>query len=212
MSIKLFDPNLSKEISKNLLEVEAIKLQPNNPFTWASGWKSPIYCDNRMSLSFPEIRSKIKDSLVQLIQREFSQVEAIAGVATAGIPQGALVAESLGIPFIYVRSKSKGHGLGNQIEGKIVPGQKVVVIEDLVSTGGSSLAAVEALREAKIEVLGMAAIFTYSFPVAEKNFKEANVDLVVLGDYPTLVSIGGFDDQTATMLSGWRESPESWGN
>ena len=152
MQITLFDSELSEEIAQSLLDVEAIKLQPDNPFTWASGWKSPIYCDNRVSLSFPETRTKIKEALVRLIKAEYPEAEAVAGVATAGIPQGALVAEALGLPFIYVRSKSKGHGLTNQIEGKVVKGQKVVVLEDLVSTGGSSLAAVDALNDAGVDV------------------------------------------------------------
>jgi len=211
MNISLFDSDLSKKIAQCLLDVEAIKLQPDNPFTWASGWKSPIYCDNRVSLSFPDTRTKIKDALVKLIQAEYPDVEAIAGVATAGIPQGALVAEALGLPFIYVRSKSKGHGLANQIEGKVVKGQKVVVLEDLVSTGGSSLAAVDALNDAEVEVLGMTAIFTYTFAKAEENFSEKNVKLVALSDYPTLLSIGDFDDETKTLLSTWREAPDTWG-
>jgi orotate phosphoribosyltransferase len=158
MKISLFDEKLSKEIAQTLLDVEAIKLRPNNPFTWASGWKSPIYCDNRVSLSYPSARTKIKEALVRLIKKKFPETEAIAGVATAGIPQGALVAEAMDLPFLYVRSKSKGHGLANQIEGKLVKGQKIVLIEDLVSTGGSSLAAVDALREAGADTLGMASL------------------------------------------------------
>ncbi|MCP4459491.1 MAG: orotate phosphoribosyltransferase [Cytophagales bacterium] len=210
MNITLFQNDLSREVAQKLLDVEAIKLQPENPFTWASGWKSPIYCDNRVSLSFPETRTEIKDALVCLIQSEYPTVEAIAGVATAGIPQGALVAEALGLPFIYVRSKSKGHGLTNQIEGKVVKGQKVVILEDLVSTGGSSLAAVDALNSAGIDVLGMTAIFSYAFQKAEDNFSNKNVRLVILSDYPTLLSIGNFDDETKELLSAWRESPETW--
>ena len=211
MKISIFDAALSREIAQTLLDIEAIKLRPNDPFTWASGWKSPIYCDNRVSLSYPSARTKIKDGLVRLIQNKFPDVEAIAGVATAGIPQGALVAEALGLPFLYVRSKSKGHGLANQIEGKVVPGQKVVLIEDLVSTGGSSLAAVDALREAGTETLGMAAIFTYAFSVAEQNFSVKDIPLVVLSDYPTLVSIGNFNVETTELLGKWRENPDQWG-
>jgi orotate phosphoribosyltransferase len=211
MKISLFDTTLSREIAQTLLDVEAIKLRPNNPFTWASGWKSPIYCDNRVSLSFPSARTKIKEALVKLIKAKFPEVEAIAGVATAGIPQGALVAETLGLPFLYVRSKSKGHGLANQIEGKLVEGQKIVLVEDLVSTGGSSLAAVDALREAGANPLGMAAIFTYAFEIAEKNFQDKNIPLVVLSDYPTLVSIGNFDAATTSLLGQWRENPDAWG-
>jgi orotate phosphoribosyltransferase len=210
MNITLFDNHLSQEIAQILLDVEAIKLQPKDPFIWASGWKSPIYCDNRVSLSFPEARTIIKNALVKLIQTEYPEVEAIAGVATAGIPQGALVAEELGLPFIYVRSKSKGHGLANQIEGKVIKGQKVVVLEDLVSTGGSSLAAVDALNEVGVDVLGMTAIFTYAFAKAEENFLNKNVRLVVLSDYPTLLSIGDFDQKTKELLSAWRESPNTW--
>jgi len=193
------------------VDIEAIKLRPQTPFTWASGWKSPIYCDNRVSLSYPATRQLIKQSLVKLIQTHFPSVEAIAGVATAGIPQGALVAETLELPFLYVRSSSKGHGLANQIEGKVVQGQKVVVLEDLISTGGSSLAAVDALRAAGIDVLGMAAIFTYAFSLAEDNFNEKNVPLVVLSDYPSLVSIGNFDAPTQELLADWRRDPGSWG-
>ena len=210
MKITLFNKTLSQEIAQILVDVEAIKLQPENPFIWASGWKSPIYCDNRVSLSFPEARTKIKNALVKLIQSEYPDVEAIAGVATAGIPQGALVAEALGLPFIYVRSKSKGHGLTNQIEGKVVENQKVVILEDLVSTGGSSLAATDALDQTGVEVLGMAAIFTYAFQKAEDNFSNANVKLVVLSNYPALLSIGDFDDHTKELLGSWRESPETW--
>ena len=210
MNITLFDKDISQEIAQILLEVEAIKLNPENPFIWACGWKSPIYCDNRVSLSFPDARTKIKNAMVELIQAEYPETEAIAGVATAGIPQGALVAEELGLPFIYVRSKSKGHGLTNQIEGKVVEEQKVVVLEDLVSTGGSSLAAVDALNRAGLQVLGMVAIFTYAFTKAEDNFRNKNVRLVVLSDYPTLLSIGGFDLDTKELLSTWRESPNTW--
>lgn len=210
MITQLFDEKISKEIAQDLLDIEAIKLSPENPFTWASGWKSPIYCDNRMSLSFPEVRTKIKMALSDLIKAKHPDVEAIAGVATAGIPQGALVAEALGVPFIYVRSKSKGHGLANQIEGKVIENQKVVVLEDLVSTGGSSLAAVDSLREARIDVLGMVAIFTYGFPIADENFRNANVQLSVLSDYPTLVSIKDFDNSTKALLNEWRSAPDKW--
>lgn len=211
MNIEIFDPEISKKVAQKLLDVEAIKLLPEQPFTWASGWKSPIYCDNRMSLSFPETRTIIKEALCEMIKSKFPEVEVIAGVATAGIPQGALVADALGIPFIYVRSNPKGHGLTNQIEGRIVPGQKVVVLEDLVSTGGSSLKAVQALRQERFSVLGMAAIFTYSFTVAEENFKAEGVKLSVLSDYPTLVEIGDFSEDTKELLSAWRKNPDTWG-
>jgi len=195
-----------------LLEIEAIRLSPDKPFTWASGWKSPIYCDNRLSLSYPAVRSYIKELLVANIQKQFPEAEAIAGVATAGIPQGVLVAEMLDLPFLYVRSKPKGHGMENLIEGKATPGQKVVVLEDLISTGGSSLKSVEALRAAKVEVLGMAAIFTYGFPVAQQNFENAGVDLMVLSDYATMLeeAIGSdyVNENVRDLLSAWREAPD----
>ena len=159
MSVRIYNPQLAAEIAEDLLEIEAIKLSPEKPFTWASGWKSPIYCDNRLSLSQPAVRSKIKTALALAISNSFDGVDAIAGVATAGIPQGALVADELDLPFLYVRSKSKGHGLQNLIEGKLEKGQKVVLVEDLISNGGSSLAAAEAVREAGAEVAGIAAIF-----------------------------------------------------
>ncbi len=211
MSITKLDQGLSEEIAQLLLDVEAIKLRPHDPFTWASGWKSPIYCDNRISLSFPEARLKIKQALASAIKEIHPDAEAIAGVATAGIPQGALVADELNLPFIYVRSKSKGHGLSNQIEGKVIEGQKVVVIEDLVSTGGSSLSAVEALRSSGIDVLGMMAIFSYAFQIAADNFKSAGVELTILSDYPTLLSISNFSAETLSVLNNWRESPQDWG-
>ena len=205
----------AQSIASSLLDIQAIKLQPNNPFTWASGWNSPIYCDNRLSLSFPEVREFITDQLAEEIKATFSNVEAIAGVATAGIPQGALVAAKLGLPFIYVRSKAKGHGMTNLIEGKIVEGQKVVVIEDLVSTGGSSLKAVEDLRVANIEVLGMAAIFTYGFDVADENFEAAKVKLLTLSNYEVLIKEaiekGYVKAEDLDKLSAWRKSPSTWG-
>ena len=204
------DKIIAAEIAKGLLEIEAIKLRPENPFTWASGWKSPIYCDNRMSLSFPKLREQITKALTVEIKATYSNVEAIAGVATAGIPQGALVAAELGVPFIYVRSKAKGHGMTNLIEGKIVKGQKVVVIEDLVSTGGSSLKAVEDLRSNDIEVLGMAAIFTYDFPIAKENFENANCDLTCLSDYNELLKIAGLAEEQLETLKKWREDPSLW--
>jgi orotate phosphoribosyltransferase len=210
-----FDIDKGKNVASLLLEAEAIKLSPEKPFTWASGWKSPIYCDNRVSLSFPGIRTKIKKLLVEAIAARFPSVEAIAGVATAGIPQGALVADEMGLPFIYVRSKSKSHGLTNQIEGKITSGQKVVVLEDLVSTGGSSLAAVDALKTAGLKVLGMACIFTYGFPVAEQNFNTAGIDLVYLSEYSLLLeealSQKLINNNTISTLSSWRSDPANWG-
>jgi orotate phosphoribosyltransferase len=206
---------IGAEIASKLLDIEAIKLNHSKPFIWSSGWKSPIYCDNRLSLSYADIRTTIKNALADVIKSSFSNVEAIAGVATAGIPQGALVADALNIPFVYVRSKPKGHGMENMIEGKVTPGQKVVVIEDLVSTGGSSLKAVADLRHAGFEVLGMAAIFTYGFDLADKNFKEANVVLKCLSNYNLLLEEAlrrGVikNDQLAT-LENWRKEPGSWG-
>lgn len=205
----------AQEIAKYLLEIKAIRLKPQDPFIWASGWKSPIYCDNRLSLSYPEIRVFIKNSLAKAIQDNFPGVEAIAGVATAGIPQGALVADSLGLPFLYVRSKAKGHGMENMIEGKITPGQKVVVIEDLVSTGGSSLKAVEDLRANKFDVLGMLSIFTYGFDVAKSNFENANVRLICLSDYDSMlsqaVSESYVSEDDVATLQKWREDPGIWG-
>lgn len=215
MSIKIYNPQLAEEIASDLLKIGAIKLSPAKPFIWASGWKSPIYCDNRLSLSYPEVRSKIKTALTLAISNSFDGIDVIAGVATAGIPQGALVAEELGLPFIYVRSKSKGHGLQNMIEGKIEKGQKVLLVEDLVSTGGSSLAAADALKEAGAEIAGMIAIFTYGFPVSEENFKEKGVDLIVLSDYHHLLEYAQderlFENEVLKTLKEWREDPANWG-
>jgi orotate phosphoribosyltransferase len=212
--MNLFDKQIAAQVATKLLQIEAIRLQPEKPFTWASGWKSPIYCDNRLALSYPDVRTFIKENLVKAIRANFTEVEAIAGVATAGIPQGALIADSMDLPFIYVRSKPKGHGMENMIEGKINPGQKVVVIEDLVSTGGSSLKAVQDLKNAGFEVLGMVAIFTYGFDLATNNFKEANIKLVCLSDYasmlPQALADDYIDDQTLASLVEWRKSPGSW--
>ncbi len=203
------------EIAAKLLEIGAIKLNVDEPFSWSSGWKSPIYCDNRLSLSYPAVRTAIKNLLCEVINNHYPEVEAIAGVATAGIPQGALVAESLGLPFLYVRSKPKGHGMENMIEGKITDGQKVVLIEDLVSTGGSSLKAAEALKAANFKILGMAAIFSYGFNIADQNFQEANIPLISLSDYNYLIeeaeSRGIVKSDQIELLKKWREQPESWG-
>lgn len=206
--------SLGHTIAGKLLDIEAIKLNLDNPFTWSSGWKSPIYCDNRLSLSYPDIRTYIKNALVDAIKANYSGVEAIAGVATAGIPQGALVAEAMGLPFLYVRSKPKGHGMENLIEGKATPGQKVVVIEDLVSTGGSSLKAAEALQQNGVEVLGMAAIFTYGFDLADKNFKDAKIPLVCLSNYNLLLEEALERDyikqSEVASLEAWRQDPGNW--
>ncbi|MCR5198047.1 MAG: orotate phosphoribosyltransferase [Prevotella sp.] len=206
---------IKKIFAQKLLEVKAVKLQPQEPFTWASGWKSPIYTDNRKTLAFPSVRSFVKIELCHLIQSHFPEAEVVAGVATGAIAQGALVAEELGLPFCYVRPKPKDHGMGNQIEGEVKPGAKVVVVEDLISTGGSSLKAVEALRQAGVEVVGMVASFTYGFPVAEEAFKAAGVTLYTLSDYEHIVSEAaktGYikaDDQP--VLAQWRQSPSTWG-
>ncbi len=207
--------DIKNHIATELLKIEAIKLQPADPFTWSSGWKSPIYCDNRMTLSYPDLRTVIKNGFKEEIIRRYPGVEAIAGVATAGIPQGALVADALELPFIYVRSKAKGHGMTNLIEGEVRPGQKVVVIEDLISTGGSSIKAALALREAGIEVLGLGAIFTYGFPHAAANFAAEGLDFFTLSDYTAMlkpaVDMGYVTDQDLQSLNDWRENPEEWG-
>jgi orotate phosphoribosyltransferase len=207
--------NSAKKIAEYLLQIKAIKLQPSNPFIWASGWKSPIYCDNRKTLSFPEVRSYIRDSFVSLIKRLYPQAEMIAGVATGAISHGALTADKLELPFIYVRSGAKEHGLGNQIEGYYQKGQKVVVIEDLISTGGSSLSAVKALREAGCEVLGMVAIFTYEFKKASDGFEQEKCSLNTLCNYSVLietaVSTGYIGESEVETLKKWRTDPASWG-
>jgi orotate phosphoribosyltransferase len=207
--------NIASEVAKMLLQAEAIKLSPSKPFKWSSGWNSPIYCDNRVTLSFPASRTFIKESLAAKIKAEFPNVEAIAGVATAGIPQGALVADLLNIPFIYVRPKAKEHGMGNQIEGKVTPGQKVVLIEDLISTGGSSLKAAEALIAQDITVLGMVAIFTYGFSVADDNFEAAGIKLHCLSNYEEMlkvaVSSNYIKESDIDSLAQWRENPSVWG-
>jgi orotate phosphoribosyltransferase len=204
-----------QQVAEFLLQIKAIKLQPNNPFTWASGWKSPIYCDNRITLSHPTIRTYIRQQLTTVIQEKFGSVGCIAGVATAGIPQGALVAQELGLPFIYVRSKPKEHGRGNMIEGDILTGKRVVVIEDLISTGMSSLQAVAALREAGYDVAGLAAIFSYGFDIAAENFKAANCPYVTLSNYTALLSYAeehqDITRKDVDILREWRESPSTWG-
>lgn len=202
-------------VAEKLLKIKAVKLQPANPFTWASGWKSPFYCDNRKTLSYPAVRNLIKIEIVHTILQNFPQVEAIAGVATGAIAQGALVAEELGLPFVYIRSSPKDHGLENLIEGDLKPNQKVVVIEDLISTGGSSLAAVNAVRNNGSEVLGMVGIFTYGFPVSEKKFAENNVKLVTLTNYDAILNealaINYVTKEEIKTLQEWRKDPAAWG-
>ncbi len=201
-------------IAENLLKVEAVKLNPENPFKWASGWNSPIYCDNRVTLSYPEVRNQIAEQLIEAIKKEFPTVDAIAGVATAGIPQASIIADRMGKSLIYVRAKPKDHGMENLIEGRIEAGQKVVVVEDLISTGGSSLKAVQALQQQGVEVLGMVAIFTYGFPVAQQAFEEAGIKLVTLSNYNALLTVASnnniLNETQLKSLSTWRESPSTW--
>ena len=207
--------NTQIEVTKRLLAIDTIKILPDNPFTWASGWKAPIYCDNRKVLSYPETRTFICNQFAKLVREKYPNAEAIAGVATGAIAHGVLVAEVLQLPFIYVRSKPKGHGLENLIEGDIQPGTKVVMIEDLISTGGSSLSAAEAVRNYGAEVLGMLAIFTYNFPLAAKNFAAANIELTTLSNYNLLLKLaynsGEITDTQLESLNNWRKNPETWG-
>ncbi len=202
------------EFAARLLEVQAVKVQPAAPFTWASGWKSPFYCDNRKTLSYPVLRTFVKDNLTELVKANFGEADAVAGVATGAIAQGALVADALGLPFCYVRSKAKDHGMGNLIEGTLPEGSKVVVIEDLISTGGSSLKAVEALRAAGFEVVGMVAAYTYGFSIAEQAFMEAGVKLVTLTNYEAVVAtateIGYITEDQHATLNEWRKDPANW--
>ena len=201
--------------AEKLLQIKALKISPDAPFTWASGWKSPVYCDNRKLLSFPHVRDYVKSELANTIMENFPEADSLAGVATAGIPHGTLAADLLRLPFIYVRSKPKGHGLTNQIEGVLTEGQKVVVIEDLVSTGMSSLEAVEALRAAGADVIGMVALFTYGFPQAAEAFEKANVKLITISNYDALVEVGNsqnlFAEDALEKLKQWRMSPSTWG-
>lgn len=206
--------NIAQKVAEDLLRIEAIKLNPNTPFKWSSGWNSPIYCDNRLSLSYPDTRNFIKNSIIEMIKTNFPSVECIAGVATAGIPQGAIVADCLNLPFLYVRPKAKEHGMKNLIEGKITEGQKVVIIEDLISTGGSSLKAAQELIDAKFEILGMVAIFTYGFQTAVDNFNAANIKLLTLSNYEVLINLvenkNMFSQEDINSLKEWRLCPENW--
>lgn len=205
---------LEKLVAKKLIEVKAVKLQPKNPFTWASGWKSPIYCDNRKTLSYPEIRTFIKLELARVIMEKYPDVEGIAGVATGAIAQGALVADLLGLPFVYIRSTPKDHGLENLIEGELKPGSNVVVVEDLISTGGSSLKAVEAVRNFGCNVVGMVAIYTHGFATAEEAFKKAKVTLTTLSNYNAVIeqaqNTGYITHDDVEMLQEWRKDPTNW--
>lgn len=206
--------DLKKVFAGKLLSIKAIKLQPNYPFTWASGWKSPFYCDNRKTLSYHDVRSFVKTELVHAILKHFSEASAVAGVATGAIAQGMLVAQELALPYAYVRPKPKDHGMKNQIEGELPKGSKVVVVEDLISTGGSSLKAVAALREAGLKVVGMVASYTYGFPIAEQAFKEAGVELVTLTDYEHVVEkaleTGYIKQGDVALLNNWRKDPSNW--
>jgi len=205
----------AEKTAESLLKIQAVKLNKNTPFTWASGWKSPIYCDNRKTLSYPEVRSYIRDEFAAVIEKLYPNVDVIAGVATGAIANGALVAEKLNKPFVYVRPDKKSHGMKNQVEGALKEGQTVVVIEDLISTGGSSLKAVDALRDFGCKVEGMVAIFSYGFEVAEENFKEKDVDLTILTDYNTMINqakeAGYVSSDNVESLKEWRLSPSTWG-
>ncbi len=204
------------KVAEFLLQIKAVKLAPNNPFTWASSWKSPIYCDTRISLSYPTIRTFIRQAYAEAIREQFGKPDVIAGVATGGIPQGALIAQELGVPFIYVRSAAKGHGMGNQVEGYFEKGQKVVVIEDLISTGGSSLKAIDALKDAGLEIKGLIAVFTYGFSMAEKAFKKADVPFLTLTSYDVLIKQAlkqeYIQEIDLASLKEWKKNPDTWKN
>lgn len=211
----IFNTDTAKKTAELLLQINAIKLNPKNPFTWASGWKSPIYCDNRITLSFPPIRNYIREEFAKHIEKEYGRPDVIAGVATGAIGIGMLVAEYMGLPFVYVRPEPKKHGRQNQVEGFLQKGQNVVVVEDLISTGKSSLLAVEALKEAGAHVKGMVAIFTYGFDVSVNNFKDAGVQLNTLGDYTNLLELAVekkyISEEEQETLTEWRKSPDTWG-
>ena len=210
----LYDIDIAKQIAKSLLQINAIILQPNNPFKWAAGWNSPIYCDNRKTLSYPQIRTNIKQGLAAIVKNHYKGANVIAGVATAGIPHGALVAEELGLPFIYVRSKAKEHGKKNQIEGCFEEGQSVILVEDLISSGKSSLDSAQVLKDAGMNVKGIVAIFTYGFDAAAQNFKKAECEYVSLCDYSTLLPIAKeqqyVEESDLSVLNEWRDNPAIW--
>ena len=206
--------SIEQQVSQNLLAIKAVFLSPNEPFTWASGIKSPIYCDNRLTMSFPKVRRLIAKGLAEKIKKQFPEVEVIAGTATAGIPHAAWVAEILDLPMVYIRSKAKDHGKGNQIEGQITPGQKMVVIEDLISTGGSVLEACQAAKREGADVIGVAAIFTYELPKGATNFNTAQLPLVTLTNYTTLIQTaleeGYISEDDLALLTAWKHDPENW--
>lgn len=207
--------NFQVEVAQRLLQINTIKIQPSSPFTWASGWLAPIYCDNRKILSYPSTRDFICEQFTRLIQEKYPDAEVIAGVATGAIAHGVLVAEKLGLPFIYVRPQPKSHGLENMIEGDLKAGQKVVIIEDLISTGGSSIHAAEAILNYGGDVMGMLAIFTYNFPIANQNFENAGIKLDTLSNYQTLIEMamqnGEITAEELESLKAWRENPSTWG-
>jgi orotate phosphoribosyltransferase len=208
------DSDSALKVAEFLLKIKAVRLSPEDPFTWASGWKSPIYCDNRVTLSYPNVRTFIRQEFVKLIKSKYNSIDAIVGVATGGIAMGALIAEEMGLPFAYVRSNTKGHGMQNRLEGRLEANDKVVVIEDLISTGGSSLSAVEALENNGIDVLGMVAIFTYGFDISRKNFEEKDVELSTLSDYNALLAEAHRSEfisaEQHESLSKWRNAPDKW--
>ena len=210
----IYDIDIAQQVAKSLLQINAIILQPNNPFKWAAGWNSPIYCDNRKTLSYPEIRTNIKQGLAAIVKNHYKGANVIAGVATAGIPHGALVAEELGLPFIYVRSKAKEHGKQNQIEGYFEAGQSVILVEDLISSGKSSLDSAQVLKDAGMNVKGMVSIFTYGFDAAAENFKKAECEYVSLCDYSTLLPIAKeqqyVEESDLSVLNEWRDNPAIW--
>ena len=210
----IYDIDIAKQVAKSLLQINAIILQPNKPFIWAAGWNSPIYCDNRKTLSYPEIRNYIRQGLSAIVKNHYKGANVIAGVATAGIPHGALVAEELGLPFIYVRAKAKEHGKKNQIEGYYEKGQSVVLVEDLISSGKSSLEAADVLRKAGMHVKGMVSIFTYGFDAATENFKANDCEYVSLCDYSTLlpqaIESQYIEEKDLAILKKWRENPSIW--
>jgi len=210
----VLDKGIAKKTAELLLQINAIKLEPENPFTWASGWKSPIYCDNRIMLSYPQVRNFVREEIAKQVEQLYGKPDVIAGVATGAIGVGILVAEALGLPFVYVRPKPKEHGRQNQIEGYFEPGQSVVVIEDLISTGNSSLNAVKALKEQKADIKGMIAIFTYGFPVSTENFEKEGVELHTLSDYENLIEQASDtnyiqETQLQTLLE-WKSNPQEW--
>jgi orotate phosphoribosyltransferase len=212
----IIDQTFSKEIALDLLKINAVILRPNDPFTWSSGWNSPIYCDNRLTLRYPKIRKKIAQKFVEFISEEYSDVEVITGTATAGIPHAAFVAENMDLPMAYVRAKAKAYGLGNQIEGGIQKGEKTVVIEDLISTGGSAISVIEALQFVDIQVRAVFSIFTYGFDKAINRFQQVGIPIHTLTNYTTLIDVasknGYVDESDLETLAEWRQTPETWPN